>query len=197
MDMSTRTRTDGTSRWTGYIVSASAMLISLTSLAVAISANRTQERLLAASVWPSLGYGTGNRGPDGTDVITLSIGNQGTGPARLRAFQVLHGGAPARDARALLAQCCGLGADESVHTVTSGTRAAVLKAGDEITLLQFERAANDAEVWTRFNRERFKVEVKACYCSVLDECWMVDTARTEPDPVASCPLVPDAEQWHG
>ena len=67
----------------GFLASASAVVLSIVSLSVAISANRTQERLLAASVWPSLEYGTGNRDDDGADVITLSIGNSGIGPARL------------------------------------------------------------------------------------------------------------------
>ncbi|MBP6216216.1 MAG: hypothetical protein KA391_02360, partial [Luteimonas sp.] len=45
-------RRDG--RWFELVVGASAILISAVSLFVAISANRTQERMLAASVWPSL-----------------------------------------------------------------------------------------------------------------------------------------------
>jgi hypothetical protein len=45
------------------VIGAGVLLISLISLFVAVSANRTQERMLAASVWPSLMFGTSSVSP--------------------------------------------------------------------------------------------------------------------------------------
>jgi hypothetical protein len=183
-------------RLSNYLASAFAIGVSMISLSVAISSNRTQERLLAASVWPALEYGTGNHDDRGADVISMTVGNSGVGPARLRSFQVLYDGKPAPNAASLLKQCCGLGA-EPAHTVTSGTRARVLKAGDDLPFLRVPREKNKVEVWDRFNQERFKTRVLACYCSVLDACWMMDSDQAEPAPVANCAEVPDAQEWHG
>jgi hypothetical protein len=186
------------SRFQRYLGTGIAIIVSLISLGVALSANRTQERLLAASVWPSLEYGTGNRDDQARDVISLEIGNNGVGPARLRGIQVVYRGERARNAVDLLKRCCGLG-DEPVNTVTSGTRGRVLKAGDTITLLMLYKELNARDLWARFDRERFEVGVRACYCSVLDDCWIYDSARAdaEPDPIASCPRLDENEEWSG
>ena len=74
----------------------------------ALSSNRTQERLLAASAWPTLEFGTGNRSDSGTDEITLVLGNNGVGPARLRGVRVFYRGEFAADSRRLMqrTRCC-------------------------------------------------------------------------------------------
>lgn len=58
------------------------------SLFVAISANRTQERMLAASVWPSLLFNTSNAASDGTPQIGIDLLNFGTEPARVRWLEM-------------------------------------------------------------------------------------------------------------
>jgi hydroxyethylthiazole kinase-like sugar kinase family protein len=52
------------SRLFEFVVGAGVLLISLISLFVAVSANGTQERMLAASVWPSLMFGTSSASPE-------------------------------------------------------------------------------------------------------------------------------------
>jgi hypothetical protein len=149
-----------------HLASILAILVSVVSLGVALSSNRTQERLLAASSWPTLEAGSGNRSDEGTDEITLILGNNGVGPARLRG--VRDNGEFAGDSRRLLKQCCGAG-DNTINDVTSGTRGRVLKAGDQIVLMTLPKETNSDELWKRFDRARFDVTVQACYCSVLDD----------------------------
>jgi hypothetical protein len=173
-----------------------AIIVSVISLGVALSSNRTQEKLLAASSWPALEAGSGNRSDDGIDVITLVLGNNGVGPARLRGVQVFHKGTFAGDSRRLLKQCCAIG-DNSVNAVTSGTRGRVLKAGDQIILMSLPKETNNDGLWKGFDRARFDVTVRACYCSVLDDCWIFDSTKTDPEPVRSCPVLPPEEEWNG
>jgi hypothetical protein len=179
-----------------HVASILAILVSIVSLGVALSSNRTQERLLAASSWPALEAGTGNRSDDGIDVITLLLGNNGVGPARLRGVQVFYKGEFAGDSRRLLKQCCASG-DSLVNDETSGTRGRVLKAGDQIVLMTLPKETNSDELWKRFNRARFEVTVRACYCSVLDDCWIFDSTHTDPEPVRSCPALSAEEEWNG
>jgi len=170
--------------------------VSVVSLGVALSSNRTQERLLAASSWPTLEAGSGNRSDAGTDEITLVLGNNGVGPARLRGVRVFYKGEFAGNSRRLLKQCCEAG-DNPITDVTSGTRGRVLKAGDQIVLITLPKETNSDELWKRFDRARFDVTVKACYCSVLDDCWMFDSTKMDPEPVRSCPALTAEEEWNG
>jgi hypothetical protein len=179
------------------LIGLGAVLISAVSLIVAVSSNRTEERLLAASTWPYVQYGTSNRGDDGSDLISLTIDNSGVGPARIKTFEVVYDGKPQPDAMALLKTCCG-GAGKQLTTVTSSTEG-VLKAGEASHFLRFPTKDNPPEVWQQFNKERFKVSVRACYCSVLGDCWTIDSAKVDADPasVEVCPALPRETRWHG
>jgi hypothetical protein len=181
--------------WLEYVIGGAAVAISALSLWLAVGANETQERLLAASTWPYAQFSTGNRLDDGTSAITLNLHNAGVGPARVKWVTVEHGGAPRTDSVALLKACCG-GSGKLVTTITSDP-ARVLVAGEQVTFMRFDEAAADPEVWKAFNRERFKLRVRACYCSVLDACWILDSTRREPEPVAQCPAIAEDDRWHG
>jgi hypothetical protein len=63
-----------------------AVLMSLVSVGIAVLGNRTQERLLAASVWPYISFDSGNTSDDGQRIISLAMMNSGNGPARVKAF---------------------------------------------------------------------------------------------------------------
>ena len=178
------------------IVSVVAIFVSVISLGVAVSSNRTQERLLAASAWPALEFGTGNRSDSGTDEITFVLGNNGVGPARLRGVRVFYRGDFAADSRRLMQRCCAAG-DSPIIAVTSGTRGRVLKAGDRIVLMTLPTDNNSGELWQRLDRARSDVTVQVCYCSVLDDCWIFDSTRMDPEPVRSCPAVAAEEEWNG
>lgn len=188
-------RRQSTMGWLEYVIGGAAVLVSAISLQVGVSANQTQEKLLAASTWPYLQYGTGNRLGDGSSSITLGLENAGVGPARVHSVQVIYDGQPRADARALLDACCGT-AGKPLVTITSSA-ARVFSAGQEVTFLRVDEAAADPAAWASFNQERFKVQVRACYCSVLKDCWVFDSLQAEPAPVATCPLLPEDSLWHG
>ena len=183
------------SRNADIMIGVAAVLISAISLALAISANHTQERLLAASTWPFLQYGTGNRTEEGESVITMSLYNGGIGPARIHSIQVLYENQFQVDAARLLQSCCNPNA-KPLSTVTSAG-AGVLAADSKATFLHVSEKDNDPEVWTNFNQERFKVRVLVCYCSVLKDCWTFDSTQSEPAPIDRCPVIPDSALWHG
>ena len=177
------------------MIGAAAVLISAISLALAISANRTQERLLAASTWPFLQYGTGNRTEDGQSAISLSLYNGGIGPARVHSLKVLLDGKPQYDTGSLLLACCN--PDNKMLSTVTSAGSGVLAANTQASFLTMSEKDNDPAVWSVFNRKRFDVQVLVCYCSVLKDCWTFDSAQPEPTPIAACPVVADAESWHG
>ncbi len=178
-----------------YFIGGAAVLVSAISLALAISANATQERLLAASTWPILQYGTGNRSDEGESAISLSLQNAGVGPARVRTVQVFYDGRPHGHARALLEPCCGA-KGRPLLTVTS-TPEKVLTAGDGIRLLRVDEAGADPALWQALNQERFGIRVLACHCSALDDCRVMDSTLRDPSPIAQCPDIAPALRWRG
>lgn len=180
-----------------FIVGGCAIVLSVVSLFVAISANRTQERMLAASVWPSLISGTSNVSSEGRPQITVDLLNRGTGPARVRWAELRYDGVPVSGYRDLLARCCGLVADDQVEgLVTSGIQNRVLGADEWIALLRMPRTEPVTPLWQALDRERQKLQLRACYCSVLDDCWLHDSDRDEPEPVKRCPA-PGKVLWQG
>jgi hypothetical protein len=182
------------------LIGAGVLLISLISLFVAVSANRTQERLLAASVWPSLIFGTSNASPEGVPQISFDLLNRGTGPARVRWAELQYDGVPMRDRGMLLARCCGQfpeSTGQQYHVVTSGIQRRVLGADEWVALLRAPRPDPPMPAWEALDRERHKIRLRACYCSVLDDCWLLDSERDDdPEPVRQCPRAP-AVLWGG
>ena len=189
-------RRDG--RWFELVVGASAILISAVSLFVAISANRTQERMLAASVWPSLLFGTSNVNPEGEYTIAFELLNRGTGPARIRWAELLYDGVAIEDQEDLLRRCCESDANtfHAEDVVTSGLQNRVLGVDEWVNFLLLPRQGTSEQLWQTLNRERRKIELRACYCSVLDDCWLFDSAAEDPQPVRTCPAAP-AVLWQG
>ena len=176
-------------------IAAGVLLISLVSLFVAVSANRTQERMLAASVWPSLIFGTSSAALDGTLQVSLDLLNRGTGPARVRWAEVLYDGTPVRGSSSLLSQCCGGPPATSGDAVfSSGIQHRVLGADEWVTLLRMPKPDPSTPVYDALEQARQKIRLRACYCSVLDDCWLLDSDEDEPAPVARCPA-PPAVLW--
>jgi hypothetical protein len=172
-----------------------AVLVSMTSISISLIGNRTQERLLAASVWPYLSFNSGNTSDDGQrQVISLAVANSGNGPARIREFALEYGHKNAASASRLLQDCCNL---KPEIVLTSPVVGKVLRPGEQVTLLQVPFAAEIADGWHRLDKARFEFVLSACYCSTLNECWTVRSDRNDPEPTAACRDMPREEQWHG
>ena len=180
------------------VVGASAIMLSVVSLFVAISANRTQERMLAASIWPSLLFSTSNAAPDGSPQIGIDLLNRGTGPARVRWLEMYYRDALLADWHDLLRRCC-LSSPEEVDEVpgfTSGVQNRVLGADEWVQMLQIQREGTPDAIWNALDQERQNIRMRACYCSVLDDCWLFDSDREDPEPVSRCPA-PGPVLWRG
>jgi hypothetical protein len=175
----------------------SAMFVSLVSLAIAIHHGHAMDRLVEANSWPFLSANTGNLDDQGRRRIWLSIGNAGIGPARLETFELWWRDQPIPTAVDLLQRCCirdsGIRLDppalHAMHMTISTVAPAVLRAGDDLTFLSLERTDDNAHVWDRLDMERLQITMRACYCSVFDECWQADLRHTTAKDVRRCPAV--------
>jgi hypothetical protein len=130
-------------------------------------------KLVEANSWPFAYYDTSNG-----QTITMSIVNDGVGPAKIEAIEVEWAGKPRRDAADFLKACCRFSARPSDvrYSLIAGK---VLRAGQSIDILGLPHTATDDASWHLLDRMRLSraLSVNVCYCSVFDQCWFTDIAR--------------------
>lgn len=178
--------------WLDLTIAATAIAISLISLAVAWNNTRIQQKMLTAASWPMVQMMHGNADRDGNmRVVTFWLRNSGVGPARIESVRMTWKGRPVTSQTAFLQECCGaqltpqgrFGHNLTVNTVSPG----VLIAGQEAPFLMLPYAPDIDAVWSRLDEARQDVKLDICYCSVFDECWRTDGRMLHPPRVKSCP----------
>jgi hypothetical protein len=134
-------------RWLDLSIAAVAIVISLISLAVGFYNAQSQQRMVAATSWPFLDYGTMQVGKR----LTLRISNEGVGPARLKSVIVRYHGREAHGLAELLQICCGLAAGAGsaqltkIGGVTLESRLTGLyRPGENLPIVVLDRAPTNA-----------------------------------------------------
>jgi len=175
--------------WVDLIVGGSAIIIAVISLAVALRQSQIMERQLAASVWPFLQYGASNATEDGERVISFGVENVGVGPARVHSISMRYADKPIRNVGELWAACCSdlIASDGHPAWRISSLHNQVLAPNRPKTFLLLTNSPGNQPYWERLNAEQSKIHIKACYCSVLGDCWILDSSRDDRAQVSSCP----------
>lgn len=169
-----------------FLVAVPAFVISLAVAYFSFIQAEATDKMQIAAVWPHIAYETTNRTDDGAPIIRLSLTNKGVGPASVRGLELRYQGRPYARFRDLLGACCS----DDPQALALGLGSAVgevVRPGETIMFAQIDRAKVPAEVWDRFDAARLKLDVRLCYCSVFDDCWLANTAPARPQPVKACP----------
>jgi len=175
--------------WLDLILGISAVLISFISLFLAIHNGRAMERLVEANSWPFVEIYHSNTNLDGTPHMHLDIANKGVGPASIESLELRYDGRVMSDPRALLnAMLNRTTVPSHPRRLTSDVVHTVLAAKEQMTFIDFSPVQDySAEDYAAIDTGFHKLTVVACYCSVFTECWVVDTSKTRPEKVGSCP----------
>lgn len=179
--------------WFDLVVPIAVLCISVASLLTSLQSEKSMHalveenrRLVSAQSTPLLMLDSGNL-LDGKPVLTMTLSNAGTGPARIGWFHLVddkglsyvggdfyerlseeHPGAP------------------FISEVIGGVP---MRSGASRTVFQWARPADVAgglQEWEQLNHERFRLHGSACYCSMFDECKVTDFGDAPPRVVASC-----------
>jgi hypothetical protein len=180
------------------LVALSALATSVVSIWLAVTQGDEMGRLVQAQSWPFVGFTSGNSSLDEASKqrvrsLTLSIENLGVGPAKVRSFEVLVDGRAVADHNALIRAAAGL--DENVDYDQSTfyslpVTGRVLRAGETVSFARWDRTEAVAQPWAALDQARFgRLELRVCYCSVFEECWINTLQATDPQPIAQCPVV--------
>ncbi len=78
--------------------------------------------------------------------------------------------------------------------VFASVSGSILPARESLEPIQISSKASK-EVFLAVERSRSDLETRACYCSVLDECWLTDFAVARPKRVKSCAAPKDVKPW--
>lgn len=181
------------------LVALAALATSVSSIWLALAQGDDMQRLVQAQSWPYVGFESGNSTLDeGTHQRIRSLGftviNQGVGPARVRWMEIRVDGSAVPDSSALMARAARLPAsapvDRGPHMYTYSVQGRVMRAGEEITFLRWHHDARRDLTWNALDKARFgRMEIRVCYCSVFDECWISHSDSPDPEPVAQCPVI--------
>jgi hypothetical protein len=187
--------------WLDLVLAGSAIFISVVSLIISIHHGRTMEKLVAAnekqvqaSTLPILRFSTGNV-LENTNVVHFDLRNGGTGPAIIDWLRIKWDSVPTTGPTDLLDRCCRNPERARTPVWQNVASGMTLPAGQSEFIFQV-RAPNPPPDWYRKldSEARFKVEVEACYCSVLEQCWKTDF-KSRPQAVSACEAIPENQRW--
>jgi hypothetical protein len=164
------------------IAALGAIVVAVASLVLAIDQTRTQRKQLAAAVWPSVRVVYSNFEDAAHPQHRLYLANGGVGPARIQSFSISWQGKPVTDVNDWSKAACPNVPRDWVYGTQTGQ---ILSPGAPGTIVSHEReTARDDD---RCIQETMlgKAEVSVCYCSALEDCWVVSRGA-EPEPVRDC-----------
>lgn len=188
----------GLRQWFEVLLGAAALVVSVSSLWIALGTEQANRQMVAAASWPLLQADTADLPQGGGPVITFTMINGGVGPAKLKTLEIRWRGRAFAGAVPLLEACCGYKPSSAPADLRSGTRTVmttggvhnvVILAGEKRTFLSMPLGSDNVGVWRKLDVARRELAFRACYCSVFDECWVSNLMDLEPKRVSVCPAV--------
>ena len=191
--------------WLDIVVAVSVVFISLLSLVVSIVHGRTMEklvheneRMVAASTMPFLTFGTGQIDPaTGRPRVSFMVTNGGVGPAIVDWLDLRYKGVAYGDPADFVRACCAAnmrGRAMPTGMYFSNLSGSILAAHDRRDILVAGGKTDPATLKSLASAPR-DLDLRACYCSVLEQCWITDFSNHRPRPVPDCRVPAGVEPW--
>ncbi len=189
-------------KWLDIVMAMAAVFISVVSLVVSIEHGKTMERMVdqnermvAANTMPLLNFSGSMFNSRLEPRLALQLKNGGVGPALVEWFDVRYKGVHYGSAAALITACCNSAATGiRGATVYSNISHTIIPARETVEFLVVPEHAPKA-MYDAVNQARDDIELHACYCSLLDECWTTDFGSARPKRVATCDVPKDVKPW--
>jgi len=175
-----------------------AILISAASFYATYLQASAAEKQVKAMTLPLLQYETSNLDEKtNKPVIQFSIVNGGVGPARIKSLDISYKSKSYQNIFQVINTCCAIEYEEFIQQasidlsqggyITSSVISRILPAQEEIKFYQLYKGEITHKLWNKLNDERSHVKVSACYCSLLDECYLMgDNGIVKP--IEICPV---------
>lgn len=166
------------------ILSVVGVFVAVLALYAALTESAAVRQQTSAAVWPFVQITTADFDSGDRAGFVLSATNAGVGPALVHSMRVVIDGEPMRDWGHVAAHLGGA-LDDQVERNSVSNR--VLSPGQTINLI----ATTSPALARAFHAVTGNPEnsVSLCYCSIFDDCWLVDSRRPalNPESVKTCP----------
>jgi hypothetical protein len=187
-------RREGLPRWLELTIAITALVTSVSSIVIAIQHGHTMEKLVQANSIPYLESGFSTATPEGAQVLSLDLVNQGVGPAHEESLRVTVDHRPVRSFTDLLVASLGTSEGHKARQAFHQTRTLLrdnvpkrfIPAGQSGLVFKVPRTPENARWWDLLVAQKPRWNVGYCYCSVFDECWIARTELEEPRRVKQC-----------
>jgi hypothetical protein len=176
-------------RWLDVVLGVSAVFISLMSLLLALQHGRAMEKMVEMSSWPYVRVQFSNAHVDGTPDVSIAMVNSGVGPAKVETLEVFYDGVAQPSPSALLRAMAKISdPNRHVKKVTSDVLGTVLPARDRIVLVNVLPDQLSPQEYQNIHEGSEKLSFRVCYCSVFDECSVMDEQKAKVEAVKACPV---------
>ena len=176
------------------IGSIAAIVIGACALFVAWDQAQIMRKQQHASVIPAVNIASGFSSDPDAYVMTVTISNDGIGPAVIESAALYVDGEPVRDWPDFRDRLLppGLHGDFSSNLDSA---IGMLAAGEKSVAIQFlwprseeTRAGFEALKARAFSADSAKTYFSVCYCSVFEKCWMTgpEKSTARPEKVKKC-----------
>lgn len=170
-----------------FLIGLPALIASLALAYFAFVQADATRKMQTGGVMPFVTVGTSNVDDDGKANISLSMTNNGVGPAIMGPVEIRYRGKAITGPSELLQSCCSGGDTKSLSFATSPSTGIAVRPGEQLRFVGLPRTPDSEAVWTAFNRERWKLKIRACYCSIYGDCWVTEGMQAVPKAVKACP----------
>ena len=180
----------GLARWLELVLAVTALVTSVSSIAIALHHGHIMQMLVQANSFPYLQGGFSDVTLEGSQVLSLDLLNRGVGPAHQESLRVTVGGRYVKSVKELFA--AALGPEQSVkgveilHPMWNRVRTRFIPGGQTQPVFRLPRTAENAQLWDLLEKDEGRWNVEFCYCSVFQECWEVPSQWREPEHVKQC-----------
>jgi hypothetical protein len=185
----------GLPRWLEVLLSVSALIVSLSSIAIALHHGEIMDKLVQANSLPYLDAAASDAGPDGGQRLSVDLMNRGVGPAHEQSLSLRVGDHYATSYKDLVTAI--VGPDEAPEALKAlrpyrnTARTRFVSANSSQMIFQIPRTQANGRWWDMMNKSVDRWHLEYCYCSVFHECWAVkDDDRA---PIKACVRDPARE----
>jgi hypothetical protein len=184
-------RKGGLPQWLELTIAGTALVTSISSIAIAVHHGEIMEKLVQANSIPFVIGGFSDITTEGERVLSLDLLNRGVGPAKQRSLRVKVDGRYVTSMRELLAASLG---PEQVEPATKSLGLSMNKVkmrflapgGALQPVFRTRKTPENAQYWEALEAAQPRFSIDYCYCSVFEECWYVPSKWAEPEPVDEC-----------
>jgi hypothetical protein len=174
-------------KWLDVTLGVTAVFISLVSLFLAIQHGRVMEKMVAASTWPYVMVRFSTSNPDGSPHVRLEVANKGVGPAKVESLEVFYHDTAQPGGEALLQAILKPSDKRHLPFLQSDVVNSVMAANDHVDIVDVQAANFTPQETEALRAAMAELSFRVCYCSVFDECSVLDTRKQiRPEPVNEC-----------